>query len=270
MEPNGETKGWIVTSSSREIPRSTGARHVPRPKLDDSRLSSVAGLKSRLFEDLGDAELAKVVASAAECRFPAASVVVNQGDAAERLFLVIAGCARYFFITPDGRKILLLWLPPGSICGGSSLLSRPGLYLVGTETVKDSCLLVWQRNTIRRLTTIYPQLLENALSIASDYLTWYVAAHVSVSCDNARRRLADVLVSLAHGIGNKVPGGLELEITNEQLANAANVTLFTASRLLSEWQRSRSILKQRGKVVLCSPQLLYANASQSSARRRTV
>ena len=28
---------------------------------------------------------------------------------------------------------------------------------------------------------------------------------------------------------------LEFDITNEELANAANITLYTASRILSEW-----------------------------------
>ena len=31
---------------------------------------------------------------------------------------------------------------------------------------------------------------------------------------------------------------LEFDITNEELANAANITLYTASRVLSAWQRT--------------------------------
>jgi len=76
-------------------------------------------------------------------------------------------------------------------------------------------------------------LLENALSIASDYFTYYVATHVALTCHTARQRLAQVLVNLADGIGQQVPGGVQLDVTNEELANTANVTLFTASRLLS-------------------------------------
>jgi hypothetical protein len=35
------------------------------------------------------------------------------------------------------------------------------------------------------------------------------------------------------------------------LANAANVTPFTASRLISAWQRSGAVKKSRGKLLLC-------------------
>ncbi len=47
-----------------------------------------------------------------------------------------------------------------------------------------------------------------------------------------------------------MPGGLEVEVTNEDLAAATNLTLFTVSRLLSGWQRNGAIVKTRGKVLL--------------------
>ena len=37
--------------------------------------------------------------------------------------------------------------------------------------------------------------------------------------------------------------------TNEELANAANITLYPASRIL-EWQRTGAIRKQRRKIVV--------------------
>jgi CRP-like cAMP-binding protein len=118
---------------------------------------------------------------------------------------------------------------------------------------------VWQRNTIRTLAAQYPKLLENGLTIANDYLTWYLASHLSLVCHTARQRLANVLVSLSSGIGRKRPEGVDLEITNEQLANTANITLFTASRLMSEWQRSGALAKSRGKVLLRHPEQLLSS-----------
>jgi CRP-like cAMP-binding protein len=80
---------------------------------------------------------------------------------------------------------------------------------------------------------------------------------VALISHSARERLAQVVTSLAQGIGHKVHGGVKLEITNEQLANAANLTLFTASRLLSEWQRKGAIVKSRGSILLRTPQRLF-------------
>lgn len=211
----------------------------------------------RLLEGLSKEERHSVLTAASCQRLSRQSVVTNQGEPADQLFLLIKGSARYFFITPDGRTIYLLWLAPGEIFGGAALLAEPTLFLVNTEIVKDSCVLVWDRDTIQSLAARYPRLLGNGLAIATDYLTWYMASHLGLVCHTARQRLAHVLVSLASGIGRKRPDGTYLEITNEQLANTANITLFTASRLLSEWQRSGAVLKTRGRILLRHPEQLF-------------
>jgi CRP-like cAMP-binding protein len=145
---------------------------------------------------------------------------------------------------------------PGDVLGGGSLLTEPGAFVVNTEAAVESVALVWQRDIIRAIATKFPRILENSLSIACDYLVWYVATHLSLVCHTARERLAHVLISLAHGIGRKTPSGISLTITNEQLANTANITPFTVSRLLSEWQRIGLISKHRGKLLLYHPEQL--------------
>ena len=121
-------------------------------------------------------------------------------------------------------------------------------------------MLVWDSATIRSLATRHPQLWENALSLTHQYLVAYQAAHKALICRTARERLAHVLVSLANGIGKKAAHGIELNVRNEELANEANVTLFTASRLLNEWQRGGMLIKSRGKILLRSPERLLRQA----------
>ncbi len=216
-----------------------------------------AGLKSRLFDGMAPRDLNIIRAAATERRLLANSVISNQGSPAEHLFLLTNGRARYFFVTEEGQKTLLLWLSQGEIIGGAAFLSKASNYFLSAETVKDSSLLVWDRATLRSLVAQYPRLLENALLMASDYLVWYVADHVALTCHSARQRLAQVLIRLAGVIGQKVPGGVEFDATNEELASAANITPFTASRLISEWQVNRAIVKRRGKILLRSPERLF-------------
>jgi CRP-like cAMP-binding protein len=218
--------------------------------------AATARLKFQYLEGIGPPDRNVILAAAKPRQFPANSIIVSQGNPADYLYLLTKGRARYFFTTEDGRKLLLLWLSPGEIFGVSALLSIPSLYLASTEAVKDSHVLVWDRSTIRGLAARYPRLVENALLTASDYLAWYVAAHVALTSHSARKRLGGVVICLAELIGEKVPGGFEFDATNEELASAANITPFTTSRLLSEWQRNRAVLKRRGKILLRSPEKL--------------
>jgi CRP/FNR family transcriptional regulator, nitrogen oxide reductase regulator len=216
-----------------------------------------AGSKPRLFEGIGQHDLAVIREAATERRYLANSVITNQGNPAEHLFLLTSGRARYFFITEEGQKTLLLWLTTGEIVGGAAFLAKPSKYLLSAETVKDTTVLVWSRATLRALASRHPRLLENALLMATDYLAWYFADHVALSCHSARQRLAQVLIRLSEVIGQRVPGGVEFDATNEELASAANITPFTASRLISEWQTNRAVAKRRGKILLRSPERLF-------------
>jgi CRP-like cAMP-binding protein len=217
-------------------------------------------VKSRFLEGFSPLDLQVILAAARPAHFLSNSVVVNQDNPADHLFLLTKGRARFFFNTPEGKKVILLWLTPGEVFGVSALISNSSWYLVGTETVKESSMLVWDRATLRNLASRYPRLLENALPIAYDYFSWYIADHVALIERTARQRLTRVLVYLAQTIGKRVPDGYEFDATNEELASAANITPFTASRLLSAWQSEGAVLKSRGKVLLRSPERLGAGS----------
>jgi CRP/FNR family cyclic AMP-dependent transcriptional regulator len=183
--------------------------------------------------------------------------VAEQGNVADSLFLIARGSARYFFVTREGQQVYLFWLAPGDIFGGTSLLTEPSQYIVSTEMATEGTVLVWKRDVIRHLAAQYPRLLENGLSVACDYLVWYLATHLSLVCHSARERLAHVLVTLTSGIGRPTADGIDLAITNEQLANTANLTPFTVSRLLNAWQRDHVLSKFRGRIRLHDPEGLY-------------
>jgi CRP-like cAMP-binding protein len=184
-------------------------------------------------------------------------VVIHQEDQAERLFLLTSGRGRHFVLTSRGQKILLHWLTAGQVFGGAAILSTPSQYLASVELLADSCVLVWDRTIIREFAARHPRLLDNALSIAvTEHIAWLVSAKVFLSSDDAQGRIAQMLISLACGIGEAGPDGVEVRIGNEDLASWANVTPFTVSRALKVWEREGVLIKGRGKVLLRRPELL--------------
>jgi CRP-like cAMP-binding protein len=221
--------------------------------------------KPRFFEGLEEPEIKTILAAGTHQRFHANSVIHNQGYRAGHLFLLLTGRVRRFFLTEDGQKVVLLRVTPGDIFGEASLLARPAEYLVSSEAITSSNALVWRRATIRGFCERNPRLVENALLISFDYLAAYRAVHSSLICNSAPQRLARVLGNLAAGIGLKVPGGVELDVRNEELANEANISPFTASRLLNAWQREGILVKSRGKVLLRYPYRLSQRDIATSA-----
>lgn len=217
-------------------------------------------LRPRILSGLRDGEVSSILSAAKHRKFRASTIVVHQDDAAERFFLLASGHGKQFVLTSQGRKVPLLWLTAGQTFGGATILASPTQYLASTEVLTDSCTLTWERQTIRKLVCSFRDLLDNFLSISfTEHITSLVAAQVLLVNDDARGRLAQLLLSLGSGVGVPTSEGIELQIKNEDLAAGANVSQFTASRTLSEWQRAGIVTKRRGKLVLRKPEFLLAS-----------
>ncbi len=218
----------------------------------------VCKLESTFFDGIAPGDLSLILRSARLKRFQAHSVITIEGHRADKLFLIIEGHVRAFITTLRGEKIVLFWIPPGDISGARAMLSKPTEYLLSMEAVTDALALEWRRSDILSLSKQHRLLLENALNLASDYIAVWQDLHIEATYSTATQRVARVLGSLAKGMGRKVAEGIELNFTNEELANEANVTIFTVSRLLSAWHRKGLLVKGRGRVVLHSPEKLVS------------
>jgi len=75
--------------------------------------------------------------------------------------------------------------------------------------------------------------------------------------ESAQERLANLLLALGPSIGKAVPGGVAIDVTDQELADSVNTGIYTVSRILSEWQRTGAIRKNRGKILLRSPRKLF-------------
>ena len=109
---------------------------------------------------------------------------------------------------------------------------------------------VWKGSTIRGLADQFPQLLLNVYMETITYLRWLIGMYSALAVDPAEKRLAYILLEYVSSIGRRTPDGFELDITNEELANAAIITPYTASRLIQRWEKIGVIHKSRGKIVL--------------------
>jgi len=51
---------------------------------------------------------------------------------------------------------------------------------------------------------------------------------------------------------------VEIDVTNQELADSVNINLYTATRIVSEWQKIGAIRKHRGKIVLRAAKKLFS------------
>jgi CRP-like cAMP-binding protein len=217
--------------------------------------------KSKLFAGFEDTALKEIFAAGRLCPIAPKTDVIVTGGKPDHLFLLQSGRARSYILTESGSEIALLWLVPGGVLGLASLLADPPTYLLSAMAVTQCEFLVWDRDTIRKMVKAHPELSENGLRLALQYLRKYMKRHVSIVTKNAESRLAQMLLQLASEAGVVESPGIAIDITNEQLSSLSDISPFTASRLLSRWEHERWLTKQRGRVTLLAPEDLEALAA---------
>jgi CRP-like cAMP-binding protein len=217
--------------------------------------------KSKLFAGLTGSALKEIFEAGRLRHIAPKTNVVLVGEKPSHLFLLQKGRARSYILTESGSEVVLLWVVPGGVVGLASLLPNPPSHLMSTITVTDCEFLVWDRDTVRRLVKAYPDLIENGLRLALHYLKGYVKRHVNIVTKNAESRLAQSLLQLASEAGVVQSSGIAIDITNEQLSSLADISPFTASRLLSRWDHEHWLTKERGRIILRDPEDLEALAA---------
>jgi CRP-like cAMP-binding protein len=211
---------------------------------------------SSFLTGLEEPAIRAIVAAAKMQRISAKHNIVTGGQQATRLFLVQSGQVQYYHLTKDGESVLLAWMVPGDVVGLTALLNSPSAYMATAGATSDCELLAWDRSVIRQLVSRHPLLGENGLRIALANLRIYVDRHIGLVTKTAEERLAETLLKLSDKTGEVHPKGIEIHATNDQLGALADVSAFTASRVLSNWVHAGILSKGRGRVLLHAPEAL--------------
>lgn len=214
----------------------------------------------RLLEGLSDKDRQSVLAEARSQHFREGALLCTEGEKASTLFLVTNGNAKLSRLTKRGKQVILYWLGPGDAFGLGTLLADPLPYLASAEAISRCEVNTWSYATIRRLAQQYPQLCCNALRIVLLYLSFQTERHSGILDNTAKGRIAKTLVHLAKRSGRVNPDGIDLHITNEHLASLADVSSFTVSRVLNEWQRTHDLAKHRNGLHIYAPEAIVLHA----------
>jgi len=191
--------------------------------------------------------------------FTANQVIAHARKPATRLFQLTKGTAKLYRVTKNGDEVLLWWLGAEDVFGVGSLLATQWHYIATAEAVEDCEALVWTRDSLRQLSKIYELITANALHIAMSALAEYTDRVVESTSETAEQRLARTLIHVARRVGRAHLEGVDVAITNEDLGGLANVSMFTASRILKKWERVRMIEKSRGTIRIFSPENFFAD-----------
>ena len=201
-----------------------------------------------------DPEVRKaIVATASRRAVRPAQVLYRMGEPADCLFVIIKGRVQLSRPSRTGREMMIGILEPGDVLGLVCLLARHSGYMGTAEVMEAGEVLAWDRSIVQRLARRYPQLSANGLTVAMGLVIQFVDRHEALVEATATERLARALSRLGMQSGTRSAHGIDVRIKNDQLAALADVSAFTASRVLKQWERDGAVKKSRGTVRIVDP-----------------
>ncbi len=202
---------------------------------------------SPLFSNIPDAQCREIVAGAHEKEFTRRQTIFLEGDPVRHVILLTSGCAKTLQCGQNGSEVILRLTGPGELVGtiGPCTSSQ---HCSMARALSACTALVWDANAFEAATDRFPLLRRNALQILSKRLHEMEERYREISTEKVAGRLSHQLVRLMNQVGKEVNGAMEICLSREELAQLTGTTLFTVSRLLSDWDE-RGIVSTRREAV---------------------
>ena len=210
--------------------------------------------QSRLFQGLSAAGLQAILEEARERRVPQNAFFFHQGDPASIGYLLLEGQAKLTQLTPEGHQVIVRFLSPGDGFGIIAAISQ-GVYPLSAQAITDCVVLAWYGDVLTQLMERHPRLALNALRMLAARFRELQDRYRELATERVERRVARALLRLARQTGHKVEGGvlIDLPLSRQDLAEMTGTTLYTVSRILSQWAEKGLVETGRARVLIRHP-----------------
>jgi CRP/FNR family transcriptional regulator, nitrogen oxide reductase regulator len=212
-----------------------------------------------LFYGLSRGESETIVGSAQERSIPIHCTIFSDGDPARAVFVLLSGRVKMTQRSPSGEEIILRVKGTGEVVGalGFASGSQHGLTAHALEPCR---MLAWDVGTFERFLAQFPGLRRNVLYVLAEGLRTIEERFLQLATEQVAPRLARMLTRLLEQNDLAARTGGSIELSREELAQMIGTSVFTVSRLLSEWEKRDIIQAQRRGVRVKKPRALSALA----------
>lgn len=214
-----------------------------------------------LFSSMPEPLLQKLAAHGIERAIEAGEFFFFEGDEARNMYVLKEGQVKLLQNTPEGQQVGMRIVLPGQMFAGIAMLNPTGGYQVTAQAMKNSRAYLWEGSLLRELGETYPQLAMGVMQVMRAYVQEMQARYREMATERVERRVARALLRMTEISGSPGKDGqIQLQLSRQDLAEISGTTLYTVSRLLSEWERQGLLKTGREKVAIFSPGGLLAIA----------
>jgi len=202
-----------------------------------------------VFRDLAPEQQDKLLQHATVRKYRKNTVLMEKGDEANGLYVVLSGSAKVYLADEQGKEYVLNELPPGSYIGELALL-EDSTRIASVMTLEDSRLLFISKGVFKSFLYERPD--------AAYRLIKALAARVRELTNEVEKlALRDVYSRLADTLGNRAreeDGRLITDsLTQQQIASMIGSSREMVSRIFKDLKAGGYIILEGKRIVLNRP-----------------
>ncbi len=222
----------------------------PRPAAPAAILDSARHVRqSSVFEGLSPAETAQISSYSQSRQLARGEMLFREGEPVRHISLLCSGRMKVTQLGPSGHQVILRLKVPGEIVSELGLPAN-SFHSSTAEALEPSLVLLWPLDVFQKLSDRFPVLHRNVARLLADRLQKLEERFRELATEQVAPRLARMLVRLLQHVGRPAEGAVRVDLSRDELAQLTGTTLFTVSRLLSEWEERDIVHATRGAVVV--------------------
>jgi len=226
--------------------RPAGDRLTFIDKRDDLARRMAYIQHTEMFSSISANDSSAIVASARERNFGRRQTLFLEGGPARHVFLVLSGSLKVSQLGTNGQEVILRLNGPGDVVGATGTAAEN---YCEARTLQPTSALVWETRDFQALLERFPILRGNMTGVLERQLNELEIRFREVATQKVALRLSSQLARLATQVGKQVEEQVEIAVSQRELAQLIGTTLFTVSRLLSQWE-AQGILSARREAIL--------------------
>lgn len=200
-----------------------------------------------IFQSLSKAEMQEMDRTTTMSTCRRGKIFYQPEDTSEVLFILKKGHVQLYRISPEGKKLVVATIGPGTIFGEMAIIGQ-GLHNTFAEAIEDCLLCVMSRHDVERLILSKPAVALHFMELMADRLRRAEIRLEEMAFKSIPARLAILLLHLRQEQGDRISG-----YSHQDLAEAIGTYRETTTQTLNEFKARTLIEIGRKRIDILDP-----------------
>jgi CRP-like cAMP-binding protein len=206
-----------------------------------------------VFEHAPDDDLIFILTHSITRSIEEGAYLFFQGDPADYLYVLSAGQIKLLQSNAGGQQVNLRTIYPWHMFGALGAVRDDATYPATAQALEDSTALAISSPLLKEMMQSRPYLATGLMQLMTTYIQEMQARYRELATERVQQRIARSLLRLASQSGQKDVDGIELALSRQDFAEMSGTTLYTVSRVLTEWERQGLVSSGREHIRILQP-----------------